>query len=165
MSAINGVFSPDFFTFPEAVVDLLRSGPHTGREPSHVVEKSFVRPARFPYWHQFRCELDLSPRGGGRTPVIWGGRGPKRWLQVPSAVPCGAYQANWPRFVRLLPLLKQTTSDADTRNSGVSSSFRSVSGPVRRSFHTSICVARPWTARSHQRSARTILQICCRTSL
>jgi len=36
----------------------------------------------------------------------------------------------------------------------VSSSLRSVPGPVRTVCHTSICVGRPYTARSHQRSAR-----------
>jgi len=53
----------------------------------------------------------------------------------------------------LVALLKQATSDAHTRKSGVSSSFCSVPGPVRRICHISVCVWRPWTARNHQRSA------------
>jgi len=61
---------------------------------------------------------------------------------------------NWARFVGLWLLLKQATSDAHIRKSGVSSSFRSVPAPVRTVFHASICVGRLWTARSHQRSAR-----------
>jgi len=39
----------------------------------------------------------------------------------------------------------------------VSSSFRSVQGPVRTGCHTSNCVGRPCIARSHQYSARTVV--------
>jgi len=50
-------------------------------------------------------------------------------------------------------MLKQATSDACTRKSVVSSSFRNVSGPFRTPCRTSIWVQYPWPATSHHRSA------------
>ena len=84
-------------------------------------------------------------QGGGRVQCV----GYESHVLAPWSVPGKSGQIRG-----LVALLKQATSDAHTRKSGVPPSFRSVPGPVRTVCYASICVGLPWTARSHRRSAR-----------